>query len=101
MTEENKTEAAGGDREKPPETAETRKADAAARIEEQEKKVEALAKALEEKDSASLRLELDRETDLLHHLRQVEKGDAKERATLKANYAAKAARRRAIQPIDN
>lgn len=84
-----------------PETAEVNKAEAAAKIEEQEKKVAGLEKAAEENPSGSIELELDREKDLLRHLRQVQKGDPKERATAKANYAAKAALSRAIRPVED
>ncbi|HUF05714.1 MAG TPA: hypothetical protein VMM38_16250 [Aridibacter sp.] len=102
MSEKNKPEEIPQEpAQEAPETAEVNKAEAAAKIEEQEKKVAALEKAVEENPSGSIELELDREKDLLRHLRQVQKGDPKERAAAKANYAAKAALSRAVQPVEN
>lgn len=102
MSQENKPEVeVEAPVEKAPETAEVNKVEAAAKIEEQEKKVAALEKALEDNPSDSIELELDREKDLLRHLRQVQKGDPKERAAAKANYAAKAALSRAVQPVED
>lgn len=101
MSEENKPEVeAEVPVEEAPETSQVDKVEATAKIEEQEKKVAALAKALEDNPSASIELERDRETDLLRHLRQVQKGDPKVRADAKARYAAKAALSRAVQPVE-
>ncbi|QQS39656.1 MAG: hypothetical protein IPM63_09730 [Acidobacteriota bacterium] len=102
MSEEHKPEVeAEIPVEEAPETSEVNKVEAAAMIEEQDKKVAALAKALEDNPSASIELELDRETDLLRHLRQVQKGDPKDRAAAKAEYASKAALSRAVQPVED
>lgn len=83
-----------------PETADVPKVDPVKQIEDQEKKVAGLEKVLADDPNDALEIELYRERDLLRHLRQVQKGKPKERATMTANYAAKAALSRAIQPVE-
>lgn len=56
-------------------------------IESQKKLVEELRVSYKENSSDELKLKLDRETDLLQHLVNAEKGDAKNRAKKKAEFA--------------
>lgn len=68
-------------------------------IKRQKYLVEKLQNSYEEKPSDSVKLELYRETDLLQHLINAEKGDVKNRAKEKAEFARKALLNRAIQQV--
>lgn len=84
-----------------PETSETPKVDLVKVIEEQRKKVATLEAAAGEDSAEPASAELNRERDLLRHYLLVQKGNPKERATSKAEYASKAALSRAIQPVES
>jgi hypothetical protein len=70
------------------------------KIQNQAHLVAEIKKAIEKEPSDELNLRLLRERDTLRHLRLVQKGTPLERAKTKANYAAKAALSRAIQPVE-
>ncbi|REJ75579.1 MAG: hypothetical protein DWQ47_08905 [Acidobacteria bacterium] len=93
MTEENK-------KDQPPRSSKAQKPVPLQQIEDQEKKVADLGQSLEKDSSDETRLKYDRELDYLRHLRQAQKDNPGERAKAKAVYAAKAARNRAIQPVE-
>lgn len=86
--------------EQPPETADVEQADYAKLIANQEKKIEALEKAAGEEPESDAPIELIREKDRLRHYLQAQKGNPKERAAAKADYASKAALSRAIKPLE-
>ena len=69
-------------------------------IEQQDNLVKKINASLEESHSDELELKLNRERDKLRHLRQVQKGGAKDRGLAKLNYAAMSTLSRAIQPIE-
>ena len=87
-------------KETAPETADVERTEESAKVEKQKKIVADLVKRHEEDPSDELSLTLNRERDLLRHLLLVQKGNPKERASAKAEYAAKAALSRAIQPVE-
>jgi hypothetical protein len=83
---------------KAPETSKVEQADYARLIADQQKKIEVLEKAAGE--DAEPPIELVRERDRLRHYHQAQKGNPKERAKAKAEYASKAALSRAIKPLE-
>ncbi len=82
------------------EQTEQPKSELAQKVERQEQLVAEIQKAIEKEPSDELNLRLLRERDTLRHLRLRQKGNPLERAQAKANYAAKAAMSRAIQPVE-
>ena len=84
---------------KAPETSKVEQADYARLVSDQQRKIEALEKAAGEEAEPSI--ELTRERDRLRHYLQAQKGDPKERANAKAEYASKAALSRAIKPLES
>lgn len=68
-------------------------------VKRQQYLVEKAQLAYEEKPSEDAKLKLDRETDLLRQLLNAEKGDVKNRAEEKADFARDAVRGRAIQQV--
>lgn len=84
-----------------PDSANVEKTDLASAVEKQEKRVAELEKAATAEDGGiAVSPELNRERDRLRHLRRLQKGNFKEGAEAKTAYAAKAATRRAIQPVE-
>ena len=68
-------------------------------IKSQQKLVEELRFSYKENQSDELKLKLDRETDWLQHLKNVEQGNAKNRAKEKAEFARLALLNRAVKQI--
>lgn len=66
-------------------------------VQRQQYLVEKLQKSYEENPSDETNLKLDRETDFLRHLINAEKGDAKNRAKEKAEFARRMLLDRAIK----
>lgn len=85
----------------PQESSEENKSELAQKLERQEKLVSEIEKSNEENPSADTDLKLLRERDTLRHLRLMQKGNPQKRAEAKANYAAKSAMNRAVQPGGN
>lgn len=86
-------------KEEKPVDPEQEKRELADRVEKQKQLVAKMVGEAAEDDSAETRRRIDRERDILRHLRQTQKEKPKERAEAKATYAAKAALSRAIQPV--
>lgn len=82
-----------------PETSQVEQVDYAKRVADQQRKIEVLEKAAGEDAEPST--ELIRERDRLRHFLQAQKGNPKERAKAKAEYASKAALSRAIKPLES
>ncbi len=80
--------------------AEPANTELAQRVEKQKKIVAELEDTYKKNPSDESELRLKRERDALRHLQLVQKGNPGERAEAKANYAAKAALSRAIQPVE-
>ena len=70
------------------------------RIENQKKLVAELKDEQEKNPSEELSLRLKREIETLRYYKTVQKPNPLERVQTKANYAAKSAKSRAVQPVE-
>ena len=100
MAEQNQEENQE-EKEKPKVDPEKAKAELATKVEKQKKLVAELEDSHKKEPSDELGLTLKRERDTLRHLKLVQKEKPQERADTKYKYASKAARRRAIQPVED